>query len=131
MREPVDASGANEVGGEPSFQAVAEAIGLGMAFQIAVPADRSTRAFTYVSPSCQALNGVPPAAVMADGGVLYDMILPEHAERFQAAEAAALAAARPFEIEIAMRRADGEVRWHRIASSPRVLPDGSTLWDGL
>jgi PAS domain S-box-containing protein len=103
-----------------------------MAFQIAVPPDRSTRGFTYVGPSCQALNGISAEAVMADGRVLYDMILPGHAERFlAAAEEAAQAAAKPFEIEMAMRRPDGEVRWHRIASSPRVLPDGTTLWDGL
>ncbi|MDB5423724.1 MAG: sensor histidine kinase, partial [Phenylobacterium sp.] len=100
MSKPVDVSGGNDVGGEPSFRAVAEAIGLGMAFQIAVPADRSTRRFTYVSSSCEALNGVSPKAAMADGRVLYDLILPEHAERFLAAEGAAHAAARPFEIEI-------------------------------
>lgn len=131
MSKPVDVSGQREVEGEPSFRAVAEAIGLGMAFQIAVPADRSTRRFTYVSPSCLALNGVSPESAMADGRVLYDMILPEYAERFVAAEEAAHAAVAPFAMEIAMRRPDGEVRWHRIASSPRVLADGSTLWDGL
>jgi PAS domain S-box-containing protein len=129
--KPVDVSGEGTATGEPSFRAVAEAIGLGMAFQIAIPADRSTRRFTYVSPNCEALNGVSAKAAMADSRVLYDLILPEHAARFLAAEEAALAAGKPFEIEIAMRRPDGEVRWHRIASSPRSLPDGSTLWDGL
>ena len=99
MWKAVDVSGEREVGGEPSFRAVAEAIGLGMAFQIAVSADRSTRRFTYVGPSCQALNGVSPEAVIANPRVLYDMILPGHAERFVAAEAAAHAEARPFEIE--------------------------------
>jgi PAS domain S-box-containing protein len=127
----VDVSGNSEMGGEPSFRTMAEAIGLGMAFQIAVPADRATRRFTYVSPNCQALNGVSAEAVMADGGALYDMILPAHAARLLAAEEAAFAAKGPFEIEVAMRRPDGEVRWHRIASSPRFLPDGSSLWDGL
>ena len=127
----MDVSGERDVEDEPSFRAVAEAIGLGMAFQIAVSADRSTRKFTYVGPSCQALNGVPPEAVIANPRVLYDMIPPGHAERFLAAEAEAHAAARSFAIEIPMRRPDGEVRWHRIASSPRFLPDGATLWDGL
>ena len=127
----MDVSGHNEIGGEPSFRAMAEAIGLGMAFQIAVPADRTTRRFTYVSPSCQALNGVSAEAVMADGRALYDMILPGHAERFLAAEEAAFAAKTPFDIEIAMRQADGETRWRRIAAWPRFFPDGSSLWDGL
>jgi PAS domain S-box-containing protein len=127
----LDVSGENELGGEPSFRALAEAMGLGMAFQIAVPADRSTRTFTYVSPNCEAENGVPAAAAMADARLLFDMILPEHAERFRAAEDVACAARRAFDIEVAMRRADGEVRWRHIALSPRFLPDGSTLWDGL
>lgn len=131
MWKPVDFSGASTEAGDPSFRAVAEAIGLGMVFQIAVPADGSARRFTYVSPNCQALNGIPAEAVLTDGRVLYDLILPEHAERLLATEQAAFAARKPFEIEIAMRRPDGEVRWRRIASSPRFLPDGSTLWDGL
>ena len=127
----MDVSGDNEIGGEPSFRAMAEAIGLGMAFQIAVPADRKTRRFTYVSPNCQALNGVSAEAVMADGRALYDMILPGHAERLLAAEEAAFVARTPFDIEIAMRQADGETRWRRFAAWPRFLPDGSSLWDGL
>lgn len=127
----MDFSGEDVGAAGPPFRAVAEALGLGMAFQIAVPADRATRKFTYVSPNCQALNGVSPEAVLADGRALYDLILPEHAKRFLAAEEAAFAAKAPLDIEIAMRRPGGEVRWHRIASSPRFLPDGSSLWDGL
>ena len=124
-------SGEDAATADPSFRAVAEALGLGMAFQIAIPADRAGRRFIYLSPNCQALNGVPAEAALADSRVLYDMILPEQAEGFRKAEDAAAATGTTFEIEVAMRRPDGEVRWHRIASTPRVLPDGSTLWDGL
>ena len=116
---------------DPSFRAVAEALALGMVFQVAVSADGSGRRFTYVSPSCLMLNGVSAKAAMADARVLYDMMLPEQVAGFREAEDAAAAAGMPFECEVAMRRPDGEVRWHRIASSPRVLPDGSMLWDGL
>jgi len=68
---------------------------------------------------------------MADAATLYSMILPEHRAAFDAAEAQALATLQPFDVEVAMRRADGEVRWHRIASMPRPQPDGRILWDGL
>lgn len=124
-------SGDNAAAADPSFRAVAEALALGMAFQVAVPADGSTRYFTYVSPSCLTLNGVPAEAAMGDARVLYDMIVPDQAQAFREAEAAAIAAGVPFEREVAMRRPNGEVRWHRVASAPRALPDGSTLWDGL
>ena len=56
---------------------------------------------------------------MADAHVFFDMILPEHRAAFDAAEAQALAELQPFDVEVAMRRADGEVRWHRIAAMPR------------
>ncbi|MDB5423595.1 MAG: sensor histidine kinase [Phenylobacterium sp.] len=131
MWKPVDGSAESAVAVEPPFRAVAEALGLGVVFQIAVTADRASRRFTYVSPNCEAENGVSAEAAMADSRLLFDLILPEHAGRFLAAEEAAHAAGRAFDIEVAMRGPDGEVRWRRISSSPRFLPDGSSLWDGL
>ncbi|HVI32320.1 sensor histidine kinase [Phenylobacterium sp.] len=113
------------------FDVVAEALALGMPYRIRVEADGVTRRFIHVGASCLALNGVAAEDVLADGSILYDMILPEHRETFTQAEAEAMAARRPFSIEIQMRRADGEVRWFRVASYPRVLPDGAALWDGL
>jgi len=113
------------------FDVVAEALALGMPYRIRVEPDGVTRRFVHIGESCLKLNGVPPEAALADGSVLYDMILPEHRETFARAEAEAVAERRAFALEIQMRRADGEVRWHRIASYPRVLPDGATLWDGL
>lgn len=113
------------------FDVVAEALALGMPYRIRVEPDGTTRRFIHVGASCLALNGVAADAVLADGALLYDMILLEHRETFARAEAEAMAARRPFSIEIQMRRADGEVRWFRVASYPRVLPDGSALWDGL
>ena len=114
----------------PAVVRPADASALGMAYQIIVAPDGQRR-FSFVGQRCLGLNGVTAEQAMADPAVLYEMILPEHREAFAAAEAEAIAAGRPFDIEIAMRRADGEVRWHRIASMPRPLPDGSTAWDGL
>ncbi|WP_374471777.1 sensor histidine kinase [Phenylobacterium sp.] len=113
------------------FHDVAEALGLGMPYRVIVPADGQGRRFVQVGDTCLQLNGVPPEAVLADSAALYDLILPESRAAFAAAEQAALAGRRAFEVEVQMRRADGEVRWHRVASYPRALPDGSTLWEGL
>ncbi|THD77146.1 MAG: PAS domain S-box protein [Phenylobacterium sp.] len=113
------------------FAGLAEALGLGMAYQIVVPPGGSSRRFTYLTANCEALTGVPAAAALADPTLLYDQILPEHRETFARAEAEALAGDGRFEIEVEMRRADGEVRWRRVASARRTAPDGSTLWDGL
>jgi signal transduction histidine kinase len=36
-----------------------------------------------------------------------------------------------FDMEVPMRRADGEIRWMRLHSRPRRLPDGLVVWDGV
>lgn len=113
------------------FNTVAEALGLGMVFQIHADRAGATRRFTYVSPNCEALNGVPAESALADFEALYGLIVPEHRELFQAAESAALAGDGRFDVEVQMRLPDGELRWRRIASARRDLADGSTLWDGL
>jgi PAS domain S-box-containing protein len=125
----VSASGEN-LGETPVVRSAAGAGALGMAFQIEAKPDGSRR-FTFVGQRCLAVNGVTAEAAMADAASLYNLILPEHRAAFEAAEAKAQARLEPFDVEVAMRRADGEVRWHRIASMPRRRPDGAVLWDGL
>jgi len=115
----------------PPFADVAESLGLGVAFQIVASPDGAGRRFTYVSANCEALTGVAPEAALADARALYDLIAPEQRQMVEAAEAAALAGDGRFDIEVQMRRPDGELRWMRIASARRDLPDGSTAWDGL
>jgi PAS domain S-box-containing protein len=68
---------------------------------------------------------------MADAGLILDRILPEHRAAFDAAEAQARDTLTPFDIEVAMRGADDEVRWRRFAALPRAQDDGAVLWDGL
>jgi PAS domain S-box-containing protein len=101
-----------------------------MAFLLETRADGSRR-FVFAGPRCLAVNGVTGEALMLDAALLYDMILPEHRAAFAAAIADGGARLEPFDIEVAMRRADGEVRWHRFAALPRPQPDGAILWDGL
>jgi len=101
-----------------------------MAYVLATDPDGSRR-FVFAGPRCLGVNGVPAEAVMADANLFFDMILPEHRAAFEAAEADARTTLEPFDIEVAMRRADGEVRWHRLASLQRAQPDGTVFWDGL
>jgi PAS domain S-box-containing protein len=122
----------NQIHGEapPTFGDVATALGLGMAFQLLVLPDGGGRRFTYVSDNCLELNGVSAEAARANAGKLYDLILPEQREAFNQAEAEADQGTGRFDVEVQMR-VHGEVRWRRVASARRVLPDGSSLWDGL
>lgn len=114
----------------PAVRREPDAYAVGMAYQVIVSPDGERR-FSFVGQRCLALNGVTAEAAMANPQLLYDQIIPEHREALLAIEAESIAAGKPFDVEVAMRRPDGEVRWHRIASVPRPLPDGSTAWDGL
>ena len=90
-----------------------------------------SRRFVFAGPRCLGVNGVSAETIMGDARVFFDMILPEHRAAFEAAEVEARASLQPFDIEVAMRRADGVVRWHRLASLQRAQPDGTVFWDGL
>jgi PAS domain S-box-containing protein len=114
----------------PAFGNVATALGLGMAFQLRVPAGGAGRRFTYVSENCRELNGVAAEQVLADPATLYGMILPEAREAYETAEAGAVEGPGRFEVEVQML-VRGEVRWRRVNAARRVLADGSSLWDGL
>lgn len=115
----------------PSFGEMADLLHLGMAFQIVTEHDGQGRRFTYVGELCRELTGLTPEEAVADPSFLYDQVLPEHREILARTEAAAIAMLSRFEVEAPMRRADGEVRWRRITSTPRPRPDGSIVWDGL
>jgi PAS domain S-box-containing protein len=126
----LDASSDRTPEDDPIVRSAADATALGMAFLLETRADGSRR-FVFAGPRCLAVNGVAGEALMADAALLRNMILPEHRAAFDAAVAEAGGRLEPFDIEVAMRRADGEVRWHRFAALPRPQPDGAVLWDGL
>ena len=115
---------------EARLRTLADNLPYGMIFQITHSA-RGGRRFSFVSSRCAAMNGVNAEQAMADPALLYNLILPEFQDAFVAAEAAAIAAMAPFEFETKMRRADGEVRWFKIASAPRLLSNGDSVWDGV
>jgi PAS domain S-box-containing protein len=116
---------------EERLRALADNLPGGMVYQIVVEPDGQTRRFTYLSAAVERLNGVTAAAALADPGVLYGQILPEHRDRVMAAEAEAIAGGSVFDVEAPMRRPDGEVRWFRLSSAPRPQPDGRVVWDGF
>lgn len=101
----------------------------GVAFQLARTPNGGRR-FLHVSPTCEAMIGVSAAAVIADAAAFYDLVEPDHRARFVASEAQAGVDGAPFEIEIALRRPDGELRWMRITSAPRD-EGGERIWDGV
>jgi len=116
---------------EQRLRSLADNLPGGAVYQVSTGRDGSERKFLYLSQSYERLTGVPAEQVIADPGIAYRMTLPEYQGRVAAAEAAAIATRRQFDVETRFRRADGELRWCRIISAPREAEDGSLIWDGL
>ena len=99
-------------------------------YQYVHEADGSVR-FLYFSAGVERLNGVSVADVLRDAGTLHRQSPPEYIERLVEAEARSHRDLSDFDMELPMRRPDGEVRWMRLYSRPRRSADGRTIWDGV
>jgi PAS domain S-box-containing protein len=117
---------------EARLTAAADNMPLSMVYQVASSRDGRNRNFIYVSRSCEAVNGIAPEDALGDPSTLYALVPPDHVPALIAAETEALETLTPVDVEIPMRHAvTGEERWYRLISSPRLLPDGSLIWDGV
>ena len=99
-------------------------------YQYVHEADGSVR-FLYFSAGVERLNGVTVQDVLRDAGALHRQSPPEYVARLVEAEARSKRDLTDFDMDLPMRRPDGEVRWMRLHSRPRRLPDGRTIWDGV
>jgi len=115
---------------EAQLRALTDNLPGAMTYQAVREANGATR-FVYVSASVKSLNGLTPEEVYADPSLLYSRILPESRPALLEAEERAVRDGRPFELVVPMRHASGDLRWMRLASSPRILRDGRQVWDGV
>jgi PAS domain S-box-containing protein len=113
-----------------TFADVAQALSLGLPYQLRLNADLSDPKVLHVGDGCQAMLGVPAEAALADGGVFYQLVPPEDREGLRAKLFALIAEGRPWEMETRVR-IRGEARWLKVSAAPSVLEDGGTEWDGL
>lgn len=116
---------------EPSFRDVAEALGLGVPFCMYLSADGRTSQFLRVGAGCLAAIGVSAEDLMADAGVLRDLIVADDQGRLIADKATAAAGRGPSSTEFRIRKPGGELRWFRLTSARRQIEDGGSLLDGL
>jgi PAS domain S-box-containing protein len=92
--------------------------------------DGSSR-FLYFSTGIERLNGVKVQDVLRDPNTLYRQVPPDYLERVFEAEARSARKLSDFDMKVPMRLPDGQVKWMRLHSRPRLLPDGRTLWNGV
>jgi PAS domain S-box-containing protein len=99
-------------------------------YQYAHEPDGSVR-FLYFSAGIERLNGVNVEDIPRDTGTLHRQSPSEYIERLKEAEAKSARELSDFDAELPMRLLDGQLRWMRLHSRPRPMPDGGTIWDGV
>ena len=87
--------------------------------------------FLYFSTGIERLNGVSVQDVLRDPNTLYRQVPQTYLERVFEAEARSARELSDFDMEVPMWLPDGQVRWMRLHSRPRRLPDGRTIWNGV
>jgi PAS domain S-box-containing protein len=87
--------------------------------------------FLHFSAGVERLNGVSVQDVLRDAGELHRQMPPEYLARLIEAEAKSARDLSDFDMEVPMHRPDGQVRWMRLHSRPRRMPDGHVVWDGV
>jgi PAS domain S-box-containing protein len=90
-----------------------------------------TPRFLYVSAGVERLNGVKAKDVLKDAGVLHRQFLPQEMPALLAAEEISARTLTVFKRDMQMRLPDEQVRWMRLRSRPRRMPDGRVIWDGV
>ncbi|MCC7490934.1 MAG: PAS domain S-box protein [Fimbriimonadaceae bacterium] len=113
------------------LQQLADGLPDGMVYQVVSSPSGAGRQFTYVSGGVDRLHQVTAEAVLANPSLLYEQIHPDDRAAVVAAEASAIAAVRPFRVEVRVVLPNGHERWRLFSSAPRPQPDGSIIWDGL
>ncbi len=90
-----------------------------------------TARFVYMSAGAERVTGVKIEDAMRDAQLLFGLVEPESLPALLEGEAVSARDLSIFDMELPIRRADGQHRWVRLRSQPRSLPGGETLWDGV
>ncbi len=116
--------------GQARLRALGDNLPDGMVYQVVREPDGKMR-FVYVSRGVERMHGVTPDAVLADPSLLYEQIEPADRDVVAKAEEESMQTLQPFRTLARLRNTNGEIRSMALASSPRRLSDGRTLWDGV
>ncbi len=115
---------------ESRIQSISNNLPDGMIYQVIVKAD-GTRKFTYVSDSVKQLHGISPEEAMADATRIFDSVHEDDVALFKKVETEALKTLSTFKVEVRVKDPSGGIRWSSLSSTPILMEDGSTRWDGI
>ncbi|MFO0879051.1 MAG: PAS domain S-box protein [Gemmataceae bacterium] len=91
---------------------------------------KGLRRFDYFSNSLDPLIGVRPEDALHDAAAVYDRIHPDDRQRLLEEEQRCITLLDTFYLDFRVVRRDGALRWFRLRSSPRLLENGNSQWNG-
>lgn len=102
----------------------------GTVYQVVMSADGQFR-FDYLSDNCLDLFGYSAEEIKKDAQLIFDNIpQPDADEVIQVIERSASTLTR-YSLEHRFIKKNGERIWIYASSTPRILPDGTIIWDGI
>lgn len=87
--------------------------------------------FLYISSGVQRLNGIGAEIVLADAMALLGQVDPVQYAAYAQAEAESQRSMTDFSMDLRMLHSNGEWRWIRVRSRPRLRENGEVVWDGI
>lgn len=120
----------DRVRSEARLRTLTDNLPVAMVYQLETARDVSDRVYRYVSGNCERLTGIPLSRALGDPAALLGAIDPAELPGVLAAEAVAARDLTMLDLELT-GLVRGEARAFHIYSTPRLLPDGRLLWDGL
>ena len=109
--------------------AITEAIPVGT-YTMVMPPDRPVAYFSFMSERFLELTGLDRARARENPLEAFACVHPDDYDAWLALNAEAFASKQPFRGECRVV-VDGTTRWITAESTPRQLPDGSTVWEGV
>jgi PAS domain S-box-containing protein len=87
--------------------------------------------FTYFSHQIEALWGVPVTTILADAASFFRRVHVEDSRALQAFGASAASSLQACNLNMRVGPPGGDLMWVNLAATPKLEPDGSTLWTGF
>lgn len=102
----------------------------GIVFQFQIDA-AGTISFPYMSRNVEALCGYTAAEVMREATPFINTIHPDDQAQYYEAVAKSQTSLQPYHLVHRLITRSGQTIWLNVRSTPRQMPDGSTIWTGI
>jgi PAS domain S-box-containing protein len=102
----------------------------GFIYQLVMPNNGNIH-FNYISAGVEKVSGVNAEDALQNFHLLDDLFYPDDRPQFDAAFRESMENLTVFDVSARKQLPSGEIRWSHFHSVPRLLDDGTIIWDGI